>query len=226
MIELLHGSRYIIEKPQYGVGKLHNDYGRAFYCTQDIELSREWACSENISGFVNKYDFNEKGLKIFDFTNGDYHILNWLAVLIENRIFRTDSDVIFQSKSYLLNTFLPEYKTFDVVKGYRADDSYFTFANAFLNNALSLAQLDKAMRLGNLGYQLALRSKKAFSKLVFINYEEVDKEIYYTKYLKRDSDARKALKGLSLDLSGIYMIDIIRQGWKNDDKRLQYFLSK
>lgn len=225
-MELLHGSKHIIKNPQYGEGKSNNDYGRAFYCTQDLEISKEWACSDNTLGFVNRYSLEENGLKVFDLSSGDYHILNWLSILIENRIFRTDSDVIAQSKSYLLDNFLPKYKFYDVIKGYRADDSYFTFANAFLNNALSLAQLEKAMRLGKLGYQIAIKSKKAFSRLAFLDYVEVDQEIYYSKFLRRDKEAREAFKRMSLDLSGIYMIDIIRQGWKNDDERLRHFLSR
>ena len=31
---IYHGSQNIIENPQYGVGKLHNDYGLGFYCTK------------------------------------------------------------------------------------------------------------------------------------------------------------------------------------------------
>ena len=34
---LYHGSDHIIEKPEFGAGKKHNDYGRGFYCTQNIE---------------------------------------------------------------------------------------------------------------------------------------------------------------------------------------------
>ena len=38
---LYHGSDHIIEKPEFGAGKKHNDYGRGFYCTQNIELDRK-----------------------------------------------------------------------------------------------------------------------------------------------------------------------------------------
>ena len=41
-----------------------------------------------------------------------------------------------------------------MIIGYRADDSYFSFANAFLNNTLSLEQLKEAMYLGKLGEQV------------------------------------------------------------------------
>lgn len=32
---IYHGSQNRIETPQYGVGKLHNDYGLGFYCADD-----------------------------------------------------------------------------------------------------------------------------------------------------------------------------------------------
>ncbi len=42
---LWHGSQKIIEVPQFGLGKVHNDYGQGFYCTESLDLAREWACS-------------------------------------------------------------------------------------------------------------------------------------------------------------------------------------
>lgn len=35
-IKLLHGSDHIIEKPDFLFGKTNNDYGRGFYCTQEL----------------------------------------------------------------------------------------------------------------------------------------------------------------------------------------------
>lgn len=40
-MELWHGSRKIVEVPQFGLGKAHNDYGLGFYCTESIDLARE-----------------------------------------------------------------------------------------------------------------------------------------------------------------------------------------
>ena len=42
---LYHGSEFLIEKPEFGKGARHNDYGRGFYCAENIELAREWAVS-------------------------------------------------------------------------------------------------------------------------------------------------------------------------------------
>ena len=47
---LYHGSPGIIEKPVFGKGKAYNDYGRGFYCTEHIELAKEWACTEGTDG--------------------------------------------------------------------------------------------------------------------------------------------------------------------------------
>ena len=51
---LLHGSDHIIEKPDLLHGHDHNDYGRGFYCTTDLQLAGEWACKQNNDGFINR----------------------------------------------------------------------------------------------------------------------------------------------------------------------------
>ena len=42
-ITIYHGSEHVIQKPSMHAGKNHNDYGQGFYCTEDIELAKEWA---------------------------------------------------------------------------------------------------------------------------------------------------------------------------------------
>ena len=88
--KLYHGSKKVIETPSFGSGNPHNDYGLGFYCTENIELAKEWACSETEAGFVNAYDLNLDGLSVCNLSNG-YHILNWLAILLENRTFDLSS---------------------------------------------------------------------------------------------------------------------------------------
>ena len=64
----------------------------------------------------------------------------------------------------------------DLVVGYRADDSYFDFAEAFLNNAITVEQLSRAMRLGKLGEQIVLKSQFAFSKIKYEGFEVAEKD--------------------------------------------------
>ena len=88
-------------------------------------------------------------------------------MLLENRTFRVSGDIAPLARTFLLDRFSVDYHSYDLMRGYRADDSYFSFANAFLNNGLSLSRLERAMALGNLGEQVVVRSEKAFSRLVF-----------------------------------------------------------
>lgn len=221
---LYHGSDHIIEKPRFGQGNPYNDYGLGFYCTESLELANEWACSAEEGGFANKYELDTVGLSFLSLTDGGYHILNWLAILLENRTFRVRNEIAGRAKEYILQNFSVDYQSCDVIKGYRADDSYFAFATAFLNNTLSLNQLEKAMVLGKLGEQIVLRTQNAFERLTFQEAVAADKEIYYPKKLARDTAARAAFreeKQISLAEDEVYVLDIMRGRWQNGDTRLQ-----
>lgn len=223
-LTVYHGSSVIIEKPQFGVGNPNNDYGLGFYCTETLDLAKEWACSAETDGYANKYVLDMSGLSVLSLTGGEYHILNWLAVLLENRKFRLGGDVARQARAYIFENFGIDYKKYDVIKGYRADDSYFSFASAFLNNTISLSRLERAMVLGKLGEQVVAVSQKAFDAISFEEAIAVPREIYYPKKLARDTDAREDFqkeKSRGSILTETYILDIIRQGWKNDDERLQ-----
>ena len=223
-LTIYHGSPVIIEKPQFGVGNPNNDYGLGFYCTETLDLAKEWACSVESDGYANKYTLDTSDLTVLSLTAGDYNILNWLAILLENRKFRIGSEVARQARTYIFENFGIEHKKYDVIKGYRADDSYFSFASAFLNNTISLSQLEHAMVLGKLGEQVVAISQKAFDAITFEEAITSPKEIYYPQKLARDTAARddfRKEKDRGSILTETYILDIIRQGWKNDDERLQ-----
>lgn len=226
---LYHGSQNFIRVPVYGQGNPHNDYGLGFYCTESPELAKEWACTETNSGYANAYDFDADGLSVLNLQNGEYNILNWLAVLLENRVFRISAGIAEEGREFLLRRFLPKYRSFDVMIGYRADDSYFSFANAFLNNTLSLRQLEKAMMLGKLGEQVVLRSRKAFEKIAFREAIVAEKEIYYPRKNNRDAKAREAYRkerGNRRAADEIYLVDILREEWDSHDARLRRNISE
>lgn len=223
-ITAYHGSSQIIKKPIYGAGNPNNDYGLGFYCTENIELAKEWACSTDADGYANKYTLDMNGLSVLSLTNGEYNILNWLFVLLENRQFRISGNIATQAKNYIFDNFAIDYKNYDIIRGYRADDAYFSFANAFLNNTISISQLEKAMVLGKLGEQIVAVSQRAFDALDFIEATVAPNEIYLPKKLARDSAARDEFrkeKSKGSVLTEKYVLDIIREGWKNDDERLQ-----
>lgn len=222
-IVLYHGSNKKIEKPLFGKGKVYNDYGQGFYCTEHIELAKEWSCNEGVDGFANEYEFDMSGLKILNLSSEEYTILHWLALLMENRRFRISTPVMRRGVQWLKDHFLVDINDYDLIIGYRADDSYFSFARAFVSNEISLGQLNYAMRLGKLGEQYVLKSEKAFNRLVFKSAEPADNSIYYARRKIRDDKARNAFftELEKEDANGIYMRDIIREGMKSDDVRLR-----
>ena len=223
-LTLYHGSTKIIERSVWGVGNPYNDYGLGFYCTENVELAKEWACFAESDGYANQYILEMDGLSVLSLTDGEFHILNWLYVLLENRKFRVGGNIAIQAKEYIMEHYGVEYQSYDVIRGYRADDSYFAFTNAFLNNTISLAQLEKAMQLGKLGEQVVAKSQKAFDALKFVSAESASREIYYPQKLARDTKAREdfaAERKSEAVLAEKYVLDIIREGWNNDDERLQ-----
>lgn len=220
---LYHGSPDILEKPIFGKGKPYNDYGQGFYCTEHLGLAKEWACTEGTDGYANKYEIETRDLSILNLSSDDHTILNWLAILMLHRKIRLSAPVAVQGWKYLMQNFLPEFQNYDAIVGYRADDSYFSFARAFLTNTISLEQLGNAMRLGKLGEQFVLKSPKAFDAIKFIDYTVADNTVYYAKRKARDDEARAAyMKQLENgNIDSIFMRDIIREEIKPDDPRLR-----
>ena len=223
METIYHGSKLIIQHPAFGKGNPENDYGLGFYCTRELELAKEWACAEEDDGFANRYLLETDGLSCLHLNNGGYHILNWLAILLENRRFDLSSPVSVRARQYILDTFLPDYKDYDLIEGYRADDSYFSFSKAFLANGITLEQLRRAMRLGKLGEQVVLRTPAAFDSISFIEAVPVDASIYHIRRLSRDRDAREDFRKMLTETPAgeeIYVSTIINEQWNNDDPRL------
>lgn len=227
---IYHGSDHIVEEPSLWAGKPYNDYGRGFYCTKDLELAKEWACKQNSDGFINKYELNTRDLSVLDLLDSKYNLLNWVALLLKYRTFRLNSDIAIEARDYIIDNFSLNTEEYDVIIGYRADDSYFAFAESFVENGLSLQGLNRAFHLGNLGEQIVLVSEKAFRNIFFITANPADRTIYYPKFISRDEKARETyksqIKGAKALKEDIYILDILREGMKHDDARIQRILSK
>ena len=221
---LYHGSKDIIEKPIYGQGKKYNDYGLGFYCTDNIELAKKWGTSFERSGYANRYQIDCTELKILDLNDDKYCILHWLAILLSNREFDTPAGLALEAKEFLKKNFMLDYKEYDIIKGYRADDSYFSFAQDFINGTISYRQLNNAMYLGKLGIQYVLKSKEAFNRIVFDGYEEAEYKEWYAKKMKRDKSARREYFDVERNRrqrGDIYITQILDEEMSPDDKRLR-----
>ena len=138
-----HGSDHILKEPIYQGGKTDNDYGNGFYTTEYKDRAKSWAVlnGDPEYSFVNRYILNTSGLKIMDLN--DYGI--------------TGSRIV---EMYRIST-----ADFDIIKGYRADDSYTQVIEAFLLNQINIEEIKKLFYKGSLGNQIFLKSQKAFKQI-------------------------------------------------------------
>ena len=84
---LYHSSDKQITAPTFGAGNPRNDYGLGFYCTESIDLAKEWACQRNTDGYANKYTLDTQDLSILDLSQKNFSLLHWLTILMQNRVF-------------------------------------------------------------------------------------------------------------------------------------------
>ena len=194
-----HGSDHLIEKPIFhfkGSNK-ENDYGIGFYCTQNLDMAKEWADKETSRGCVNKYEINESGLKILDLCDKEkYSVLNWLAILMHYRYISTENRIIYEKELTFLEKYFINVEEYDVVVGYRADDAYFRFPMMFVRGQISFERMEEIYLLGNLGKQYVLISEKSFKQIKFINMIPVE-PIFHDRYVRRIESAN--LKYFSLE---------------------------
>ena len=188
---VFHGSEFKIEKPYVGGGKATNDYGSGFYCTESEDLACEWAVTQKHDGYANKYALDVRGLKVLNLNGDGYCVLHWLAVLLRHRAFDVRYGVATLARPYLMENFAVDISKYDVIRGYRADDSYFSFAQDFLSGTISYPQLTVAMRLGKLGEQVVLKSEEAFARIKFRSAKEATRETWLAAKERRDAAARK-----------------------------------
>ena len=200
---IYHGSNHIIQKPVYGGGKRYNDYGQGFYCTDSLDMAKEWGVGKGVNGFANRYSIECDGLEILDLNDPRFCILNWLAVLLENREFDAGSPLAYQAKEYLLETFRVDYHDCDCMIGYRADDRDFSFAQ---------------------GQQFVLKSKKAFDRIAFEGYEIAESTEWYIRKMARDQAARREYFDVErnrIERNDLFVTQILSEEMKLDDPRLR-----
>ena len=227
IITLYHGSDRIIPKPEFGKGRKHNDFGLGFYCTQSQALAKEWAVSSLRNGYCNQYVLDTASLNVLNLNDPSYTILHWIAVLVEHRLFDLDTPGARRAKGYIIEHFGLNVNAYDLILGYRADDSYYDYAAAFLNNSITVEQLAQAMKLGKLGEQIVLKSAYAFSLFRFVDATAAAKDEFYIRRKQRDDEANRLYQEiLNKEEDGLYIQDIIRGAIGHDDPRIPRNLSK
>lgn len=194
---LYHGTPDEIVIPQYGRGDEKHDYGKGFYLSESIELAKEWAVCrpDETNGWVHKYELDTEDLRILDFQ--EINVLSWLAELMKHR---DASD----TKRYrvLAEKFIDKYGVdttgYDVIKGWRANASYFYIAKEFVRDNIDIDILEDLLSLGGLGIQYCIKTEKAYAKLREVEGSllPVDYAEFNEKYNERDNTARQRMHNL------------------------------
>ena len=198
---LYHGSQVENFTPIYGLGNDTHDYGRGFYTTADKELGKEWAVGQqaNADGWLHVYEVDLAPLKVFDFA--DVGVLSWLAELMKHRP-ADDTPSYMRDAGRFIDRYGIDVSAYDVIKGWRADASYFFIARMFARNQVDVSILGELLSLGDLGVQYFFKSERAFASLREKQElkERVPMEEYKVKFNVRDDQARRKMVELVYDL--------------------------
>ena len=196
-ITLYHGSEAKEVLPTFGLGNDRHDYGRGFYLTESRDLAMEWAVYKPNSqnGWLHQFTLNTDELKILDFTQ--LNILCWLAELMKHREAADSKRYRMLSTKFIEKYAVPT-DSYDVIKGWRANASYFYIAKAFVRDEIDVDILEELMTLGGLGIQYCLKSQKAFDNIVenTTALQPVDFTEFNLKYNTRDITARENMREL------------------------------
>jgi len=199
-MRLYHGSQVESFVPTFGLGDDTHDYGRGFYTTADKELGKEWAVGQqaNADGWLHVYEADLNFLKVFDFA--DAGVLAWLAELMKHRPADDTPGYVRDSVRFVAKYGI-DLSGYDVVRGWRADASYYFIARMFVRNQVDVSLLGDLLTLGDLGIQYFFRSERAFAALHEVQplKERVSMLEYKTKFNARDDLARRRMVELMYD---------------------------
>ena len=170
---LFHGTPAETVVPTYGLGDEKHDYGKGFYLTEDIELAKEWAVCrpDKQNGWVHKFALKLDGLRILDFQKLD--VLAWIAELMKHR-HASDSKRYRVLSAKFIDRYGVDTEGYDVIKGWRANASYFYIAKEFVRDNVDVDILEED-----------------YDGIIKVDYDE-----FNVKYNQRDAVARDKMRNL------------------------------
>lgn len=210
-ITVYHGSAYIVESPKYGTGRTTNDYGLGFYLTENKSLAGEWAVLwTGTDGYINEYKLNLEGLRIANLDQ--LPIESWISTLMVNRKGEY-ADELQERLAQFVAKFGVDLSPYDVIKGYRANDAFFRYVEAFTIGVLSKENLMSAMKLGDLGMQICLKSRESFQAVQFVASSRASAEVYHRAAQDRDASARRQYRLMPNKGTGTTIFDMLREDY-------------
>ena len=214
---IYHGSKSIVKEPQFKGLNPNNDYGPAFYTTLDLEAAKVWACKNDEIGLINKYSVNNsvfKNLKVLDLTDkSKYSVLNWVAIIMHFRNLSTKIKTEYKYYLDWLDRYYINVDDYDVVIGYRADDSYFKFPLSFVKDELAFDDLETVYLKGDLDKQYAFVSKRAVKSLKFLGIIGCEPTFIgrYFAIVSRAEEEVNAILREEKTPNKTYILDLVRK---------------
>ena len=210
-MKFFYGADSLVIKPEFNKGNPSNDYGLGFYLTENKELARLWATKFNHDGYLIEYEVNVKNLKVLHLaTIEDQDVLTWISLLISHRFSKEEREENKTNIKWLEEHYPFSLGDYDVIIGYRADDSYFDYSRDFVRNDLSLELLKDAMRIGKLGTQFVLMSQKAFENIKYVKSEVIKRSDEYKNFRIKTKTEYLQLKKED-DINNTFLRDIMRR---------------
>lgn len=130
-------------------------------------------------------DFQDKG------------VLAWLTELMKHRD-AADSKRYHMLAKKFIEKYGVDTKEYDVIRGWRANASYFYIAKEFVRDNIDMDILEELLSLGGLGIQYCIKSKLAYSKLYELEDDlmAVQYAEFNEKYNQRDITTRQKMREL------------------------------
>ena len=209
---LYYGSKTMFQKPIFGYGNPSNDYGLGFYLSDDLKTAKMWAGQYDDGGFVLVFKIDFDKLDILHLgSDSEVEILNWITLLAKNRFDVASREKNKDVLNWLIKHFDVDLTGHDLVIGYRADDAYFRYARDFVEGNLSLEKLSEAMKLGKLGLQYVLMSKKAYELISFQSFEMVKKNEDYSLLRRKALDDYHRIKAEDNRFKNTFIGDLMKK---------------
>ena len=179
--------------------------------SDDKDIARLWASKNPSDGFLMEYEVAMSKLNILYLDDqSEENILKWITILVSHRFSRFEIDKYKTTINALNDKYSFDTSNYDMIVGYRADDSYFQYSRDFVADDLSLETLSKAMKLGNLGKQYVLISENSFNHITLNKYEEVKASNEYELFRKQTNKQYHQLKKED-NINNTYIRDILRK---------------
>lgn len=208
---LYHGSDKEVIIPKFSFGNPSNDYGLGFYLTPLKEIGELWASKYDEDGYLMSYEVNIEKLKVLKLNNaGIDNVMRWLTILVKNRFDKEARILNKDTIDWLIKHFDIDLNDYDVVVGYRADDSYFAYSREFVENRLSFEALSEAMKLGKLGEQFVLISKESFNNIRHIKTNKIRKDDSYNVFRNKVLNEYHEIKNKD-SINNTFIRDIMRK---------------